>query len=99
MVIWVGYYPAATGRVELSLQRLSSAEMSYNETNKGSAQLSWSCKPAFTLDVDHCRKSETFFFGNEPIFLRAELAENTVMFFCSVQLFNLISTSLSNFRI
>ena len=40
------------------------------------------------LDVDDCRKSETFLFCNEPTFLRAETA---VMFFRSVQLFNLIS--------
>ena len=43
------------------------------------------------LDVDDCRKSETFLFCNEPTFLRAELAETAVMFFRSVQLSNLIS--------
>ena len=44
------------------------------------------------LDVDDCKKSETFVFWDEPIFLRAELAGIAVMFFfCSVQLSNLIS--------
>ena len=43
------------------------------------------------LNVDDCRKSETFLFCNEPTFLRAELAKTAVMFFRSVQLSNLIS--------
>ena len=43
------------------------------------------------LDVDNCRKSETFIFSNEPMFLRGELAEIAVMSFCLVQLSNLIS--------
>ena len=47
--------------------------------------------PGGALDVDDCRKSETFLFCNEPTFLRAELAETAVMFFRSVQLSNLIS--------
>ena len=43
------------------------------------------------LDIDDCRKSETFLFWNKPTFVRTELAETAVMFFRSVQLSNLIS--------
>ena len=45
----------------------------------------------YALDVDHCRKSETFLFCHEPTFLRAKLAETVIMFFRSIQLSNLMS--------